>query len=148
MLIQRKRKLLFKYLFVYFIIVTAMALMMIPFYMTALNSTRKNYTALLTRNIEDGVRQFGRSIISVISLEEQLQSSMFSKVKMMSDSMFKPADQYKLIELKNMLYKMTYDINPGFVFYMVFHNNSKVITASSGITNAVYMNNIDFFPLT
>lgn len=145
MLIQRKSKILFKYLFVYFIVVTAMALMMIPLYLTTLNSARRNSTALITRNIEDGVAQFERSIISVISLEEQMQSSVFSKVKMMSDSMFKPADQYKLIQLKDMLYKITRDINPGSVFYMMFHNNSKVITAYSGLTNAIYMRNTDFF---
>ena len=48
-----------------------------------------------------------------------MQSSVFSKVKMMSDSMFKPADQYKLIQLKDMLYKITRDINPALFLYDV-----------------------------
>ena len=55
MLIQRKSKILFKYLFVYFIVVTAMALMMIR-YLTTLNSARRNSTALITRNIETAWR--------------------------------------------------------------------------------------------
>jgi len=145
MRIRNKRKLLVRYLIVLLSIVVFMTVMLIPVYLKALKSARLHSTDFLSGTINNGVLHFERSINSAISLNTQMQSTAFSEVKRLDDASFSPENLVKLIQVQQLFSVITRNIDPGHVFYMLFNNNRKVITASESSTNTIYMDNSVFF---
>lgn len=126
-------------------IVVFMTVMLIPVYLKALKSARLHSTDFLSGTINNGVLHFERSINSAISLNTQMQSTAFSEVKRLDDASFSPENLVKLIQVQQLFSVITRNIDPGHVFYMLFNNNRKVITASESSTNTIYMDNSVFF---
>lgn len=132
-----------RYLLTLFLVVLGMALLLVPIYGIALKSAYQHSIEVLQRNMEIAATQLDACTLSLMQIEPSLDTLEYGEVRRASDEDFTSVLLYKLIECQELLATVTQNISGPSAFFLVFHNNSYIISA--GDTASIYPSGIEFF---
>lgn len=120
-----------------------MLLLFIPVYSVALESARTHSLVVLNSSLGASVRRLNEGALSLLQIDSAMNASYVSEVRRSGDAQFNEVLDYKLIQCRQLFSQLTRNIFGPSTCYMLFHNNSRVI--SSGDSASIYTSHTDFF---
>lgn len=136
----RGKSVLYRYIVLYFIVLSIIIVFSVPIYRTAIKVVDREARHDCELILDTGAERFTMSLETVMNINNSIPPGDFLMLRSLTDERFTSQDIYSLINVRRQLASCASSIEGVKELFILFHNNSKVISL-----NSIYMDRNEFF---